>query len=473
MQIYIPERYIVVVSVSCFKMTVLKKIIRYVLLTLGILIGALLIFVLAIIIPIDRTPAKDSEAYSIMMTRLDSLDKVEIPKAKTSFRVGFGMANLTPTTPIALAGYGNRRGKTFTSVHDSIYVRSVVIDNGTLKVAMVTADLLIIPPRVTEVLTKELPEIGFSIENTFLGATHTHNSIGDWAEGATQLMFGEYDDRLIHFIVDKIKKSIVVANADLRDSKLKVGNLPLSAPVRNRLHPLDGTIDSLLRVMEIHRADSSKGILLSYTAHATCLFSRDLELSRDYPGTLVDDLEQNGYDFAMFMAGAVGSHGCNPPQFGWKCLNWMSDQIVMKVELKRGSFTAIRDTSLVMVRMPLALPEPQVKISKDWRIRPWVFEKAFGVYQPYLTALRIGDLIFLGTPCDFSGELTGPIDEAGHRKNVYPIVTSFNGHYIGYITRDDQYDTDHYETRLMNWYGPGNGAYLSDCLVRLTEAVAH
>jgi hypothetical protein len=45
-------------------------------------------------------------------------------------------------------------------------------------------------------------------------------------------------------------------------------------------------------------------------------------------------------------------------------------------------------------------------------------------------------------------------------------------HYIGYITRDEYYDRDHYETRLMNWYGPGNGAYLSECLTRLTEAVA-
>jgi neutral ceramidase len=451
----------------------LKKFLRYILLTLGILIGALLIFALAIIVPIDRTPAKDSPAYPVMMARLDSLKSITIPKAKTSFRIGFGIANLTPSVPVATAGYGNRRGKNFTSVHDSIYVRAIVIDNGAMKVAMVTADLIIIPPTVTELLKNELPAIGFTINNTFLGATHTHNSIGDWSKGVTQLLYGEYSDTLVHFIADKIMQSIVNANNDLKNSILKVGNLPLSAPVRNRLHPRDGIVDSLVRVMEVHREDSTKGILLSYTAHATCLFSRDLELSRDYPGTLVDDLENNGYDFAMFMAGAVGSHGCNPPKFGWNCLNWMSNQIVTKVELGKGLFTTINDTSIFMIRVPLELPEAQVKISENWRVRPWVFEKAFGYYQPFLTALRIGDLVFLGTPCDFSGELTGRIDEAGRQNNVYPIVTSFNGHYIGYITRDDQYDRNHYETRLMNWYGPGNGEYLSECLVRLTEAVAH
>jgi hypothetical protein len=253
--------------------TLLKKLLRYVLLTLGIIIGVLLIFALAIIVPIDRTPAKDSLAYSVMMARLDSLKAIEIPKAKTSFRVGFGVSNLTPSAPTSTAGYGNRRGKNFTSVHDSIYVRAVVIDNGTMKIAMVTADLLIIPPTVTELLKNELPGIGFTIDNTFLGATHTHNSIGDWAEGATQLMFGKYNDSLVHFITDKIKQSIVTANNDLKSSVLKVGSLPLSAPVRNRLHPRDGAIDSLLRVVEVHREDSTKGILLSYTAHATCLFS--------------------------------------------------------------------------------------------------------------------------------------------------------------------------------------------------------
>ena len=124
------------------------------------------------------------------------------------------------------------------------------------------------------------------------------------------------------------------------------------------------------------------------------------------------------------------------------------------------------------MRVPLALGEPQIKISRDLRLRPWVFRTAFGEYQPYLTSLRIGDVLFLGTPCDFAGELRSPIDSAASRHNLQPIITSFNGHYIGYITNDIYYDNPHYETRLMNWYGPGNGAYLSACMADLVEIMA-
>jgi neutral ceramidase len=138
----------------------------------------------------------------------------------------------------------------------------------------------------------------------------------------------------------------------------------------------------------------------------------------------------------------------------------------------RKTFQLVEDSTVSMVRIPLILPDAQVKITENWCVRPWLFESLFGDFQPYITALRVGNIVLLGTPCDYSGELTGPVDAIGKKHNLHPVITSFNGHYIGYITRDDHYDRNHYETRLMNWYGYGNGQYLADCLTRLTDAVA-
>jgi len=53
------------------------------------------------------------------------------------------------------------------------------------------------------------------------------------------------------------------------------------------------------------------------------------------------------------------------------------------------------------------------------------------------------------------------------------MVTSFNGGYIGYITPLKYYDVDHYETRLMNWYGPGSGEYMQECLLGLLDVVSN
>jgi neutral ceramidase len=448
-----------------------KRILIWILKIIGFFLLAVLIFVAAILLPIDRTPYQEKEFYGHMMKRLDSLGRNIMPTKANGFSTGFAKENITPSSPVATAGYGNRRGKNFTSVLDSVFVRAVVVQNGTEKVAIVSADLLIIPPEVTEQLKVRLPSVGFTINNTFLNAIHTHNSIGNWGTGATGFIYGDYSQEIVNLITDGILRSIKNASADLAPSSFRNGSIAVPNVLRNRLDKTGGTVDSLLHLVEITRADSTKVAIVTFNAHATCLFSRDLELSRDYPGELVDKLEAEGYTFAMFMAGAVGSHGCRPPEFGRSCIGWMADEISKKVNVLRDSLQPMEDSALQMIRIPLELGDPQVKISEDWRIRPWVFKAAFGEYKPYLTGLRIGKIIFLGTPCDFSGELTKPIRALAASGGFQVIVTSFNGNYIGYITADKYYDRSHYETRLMNWYGPGNGAYLTECLLEETKAL--
>jgi neutral ceramidase len=453
-------------------MSFLKSVLFFVLKTLGIILLLVILFVAASVVPVDRTLPEEQPFYKVMAERLDSLQNYPIARATKGFSIGFAKVNLTPSMKTATAGYGNRKGKLFTTVHDSLYVRAIVIDNGVQRVAIVSADLLIIPPTVTALLATELPAIGFSLNNTYLGAIHTHNSIGNWGEGATRFIYGAYNDSIVHFITSRITTAIAHASKNMLPSKIKAGEIPVGSAVRNRLDGENGKVDSLLRVVEAHRSDSSKLLLMSYTAHATCLYSKDLELSRDYPGKLVDEVESNGYAFSMFLAGAVASHGTGAPEYGWSCIDWMADQITTKFLTDKSLLRDVNDSSLVMVRIPLALGNPQVKVFKDWRIRPWLFRTAFGEYPAHLTALRFGDLVMLGTPCDFSGELTHALDSVAAQAKLHTMVTSFNGGYIGYITVDQYYDRNHYETRLMNWYGRGNGSYLSFCLRKLIEAVS-
>jgi neutral ceramidase len=447
---------------------IIRKILRYFGITLAVILGIVLVFLLVGIAPLNRTPVREQPAYRTMMQRLDSVQPIVSEQMK-GFAVGFAKVNMTPAAPIALAGYGNRMGKVYSRVRDSIYVRAMVVDNGTARVAIVSADLLIIPPTVTELLKRQLPDIGFHIDNTYLGATHTHNSIGNWGEGATGIMFGGYEDTVVHYIAHKIKQSIQQASANLVPARLRVAAIPVANGVRNRLSKIDGDVDSLLRVVEIRRADSTRLLLMSFTGHATCLFSKDLSLSRDYPGELVDEMEKSGYTFAMFMAGAVGSHKVAAPDYGEPCVDWMAVKLKDTFLANRNALQPLADTTLGMYRVQLALPRPNAKVLEDWGVRPWLFRAAFGEYPVYLNTLRMGNLIMLGTPCDYSGQLTRPLDSLAATRGQHAMVTSFNGGYIGYITDDRYYDKDHYETRLMNWYGPGSGAYVSYCLYRLLD----
>lgn len=446
-----------------------KKIVRYILLTLVGIFGFLILFVMVSLAPVDRTPASELSSFTTMMRRLDTLEIRPAPGE--SFSVGFGKSNITPSEPIATAGYGKRRGQPYHLVHDSIYVRAMVIENGSARVAVVTADLLIMPPTVTKVLEAKLPSIGFSLNNTYLSATHSHNSIGNWSEGATKIIYGDYEDSVVQFIADGIVRSIERATRNLLPSQLKSGAIAIPQAVQNRLND-GGPEDPFLRAVEVHRSDSSKLVLVSYAAHATCLSQGTFELSRDYPGMLVDELEANDYEFAMFLAGSVGSHKGSAPVNDWACMAWMAEEVSSAFFEQRNTLEPLETHAIAMSKVALPLGPPQVKISEHWKVRPWLFRLAFGEYDAFLTVLRIGDVVMLGTPCDFSGEFNASLDLVADRNGLQPIVTSFNGGYIGYVTPGKYYDVDHYETRLMNWYAPGTGEYIRDCLKKLILAVS-
>ncbi|MDH4298367.1 MAG: neutral/alkaline non-lysosomal ceramidase N-terminal domain-containing protein [Cyclobacteriaceae bacterium] len=446
----------------------LRKILRVVLVVF-VVCSALFLFLVAVsVAPINRTPDRE-QLYSLMMNTMDTLGKPE--GIHQGFSIGFAKENITPSYRTATAGYGNRMGKLFTSVHDSIYVRTMVIDNGAQRIAVVSADLLIIPPTVAAVLEKELPDVGFTLDNTYLGAVHTHNGIGNWGEGVISFLYGSYEDSIVHFIANKIKLSIQHATMNTLPATLKAGVIPLQHTVHNRLID-NGPVDSLLRVVEVQRSDSSKLLLMSFTAHATCLDSRDLHLSADYPGKLVALVEDEGYTFAMFMAGSVGSHTGSAPVRGEPCIDWMASEVSRGFLTNRMALSSVQDSTLVMHRIPLLLGDSQAKVLKNWRIRPWLFALVFGDYPAYLTVLRLGNIVMLGTPCDFSGEFDPSLDLLAASHGLQLMVTSFNGGYVGYVTPDKYYDVDHYETRLMNWYGPGNGEYMKRCMEQLLLTVA-
>jgi hypothetical protein len=84
---------------------------------------------------------------------------------------------------------------------------------------------------------------------------------------------------------------------------------------------------------------------------------------------------------------------------------------------------------------------------------------------------RIINIVFSGTPCEFSGELIPEIKAGINQPKLDLIITSFNGGYIGYITKDCWYDLKEYETFIMNWFGPNNGQYFVNIIQNLINII--
>ena len=436
-------------------------------------VGVILVLALSLITYIDRTPYQEMDYYSAMKARMDSLASVYAPERGDTLQVGWGKASLIYPTSIPLAGYGKRRGAHFEGIHDSLQVKTMVFQSGKSKAAIVSLDLLITPPEVVIRLKQTLPAIGYSWQNTFFTAAHSHCSIGAWSPGLTGKLFaGPYQPEVVDFIAEAVVESI--KKAEMNAARAKIGFLTFDAGefIYNRLVKEAGTIDPWFRVMKVVKDSGERALFTTFGAHATTLPSSFMDLSADYPAALRSTFETDTLaDFVMYGAGAVGSQGPNSPRGieGWEKAEYIADGLADQYAPLDFLIATDYVTSLASGYLPLELRKPSFKVSENLAARPWVFSWLFGDYSSGISYVKIGPNLLIGTPCDFSGELVAPLDSMARAGGQNLMITSFNGGYIGYVTRDEWYDLNKYETRTMNWFGPYNGAYFSEVISNIID----
>ena len=436
---------------------------------LSIILLILAIIGMALFTTVDKTPLHESDYYKKMMVQLDSAQHFPNISKTDTIKVGWAKASLVPHKPEPLAGYGKRKGAIMEGVLDTIYVRAIVFDNGKQKAVYLAADLLIVPPEVSKYVKENLPKIGFTWQEIFMTATHSHSSVGAWAPGIVGKLFaGEYDETVVRFLGEQFIKAIQQANQNKITSKIGFKKINIPEFVRNRLVAEKGIIEPGFRMLKIKRDDSTTAIISSYSAHATCLGNVNHRISRDYPGRLLQLLETSGkVDFALFGAGTVGSMGYRSEgETQQEELEYIANGLFQKITPIIDKIPLKYETELGSKHVKLPLRKPHARVTNSIRVRPWVFFNVYGKYPTDMSYLKIGNTAFVSTPCDFSGELMPELDTFYNQKGLNLFINSFNGAYIGYITKDKWYMLDEYETKTMNWFGPYNGAYLTEVIER-------
>lgn len=383
--------------------------------------------------------------------------------------VGWSEVSLLPTQkPFPIAGYGIRDW--VSKVRDTTKARVIYWKQGNVEVAMITLDLLIFPPLLKNKLINELTN-NKGIQ-CYLSATHTHSAPGGWADRwGGHFLGGQFHSEYIDFIYNQIVSSVVNAKNSALPATVSYVSVSIPGAVRNRLVGDKGGLDTWLRGLTIKRVDSTEAILFTYAAHANCLDSHSDSFSGDYPNVLIDSLLNNKYQFASFMAGAVGSHGpLHHHHNGETNLRLTATAIWDSLsQVTDFQYISTENGMLSYLNIPIQLRESHMRISPYFRIRPWVFSFLLGNDQPTIQSLRIGNVLFLGLPCDYSGEFMPELERVATQFNSHVVVSGFNGGYIGYITPDAYYYLDRGEVRDMNWYGPGNGKYFMELNGRIIQ----
>lgn len=121
------------------------------------------------------------------------------------FRAGASQADVSP--PIGAKIYGNWVQPSAKSIHDALHAKSLVLDDGETKIALVVVDLVEINKRYIEA-AKDLivSEVDLDRENIMISATHTHS--GPSADGdvyvADDAPLNDYTKMLVRKLADGV-----------------------------------------------------------------------------------------------------------------------------------------------------------------------------------------------------------------------------------------------------------------------------
>jgi neutral ceramidase len=411
--------------------------------------------------PIDRAPLERQPFYQDMRSQLDSL-KFATP-AKAPLYAGWKKIAITPDHPMQMAGYLIR--DKFEAVHDSLYARIMVLDAGVQPVYLISLDLLIFPPTLKQEIEKYFVEKEVR-PFLYLSATHTHNGIGCWHDSAVgNIALGNYDESWVEETKNNIISTIESIEKNLQPASIAYWEVDAHEYAENRLMR-DAPYDGMLRGIKLLRSDNTIAQLITFSAHATSISKRSKSLSGDYPAAVIDSLNKKTNSFGMFMAGMVGSHrlaGIDAGEFDLvaKAGSLLSEKIRSAPLVEKSD-----SVTITAAHIPIAFGPSQLRISKNWKVRDWIFSWLVNSLQGELTYLQIGNIVLIGTPCDFSGEIfVKHIAEVAARRNKKVIITSFNGDYAGYITEDEHYNTlEKEEVMALNWVGPNYGRYFSEMI---------
>ncbi len=458
----------------------------------GILIGSVAALLAALFFmlttPVDHTPFYETSYFRESSLLMDSL-KRSVTGTTDSVKAGFAQVSITPglNSPVdlpaegkfrkvPLAGFGSRKGRGATGIHDSTFVKAVAVAVGRQRVIFVGADLLIMPPNLIDSVCLLLKKQGILREELVFSATHTHSGVGAWGPGFLGKQFaGEANTAIQSWLVRQIAEAVTSALNNLHPAQIGYGTFRAGAYTRNRLIGEKGIKNDDFGYLVLQQTGGRKAVIGSFSAHSTTLGAGNMEISGDYPGYWARRMEKTSVDLALFLAGSVGSQSPVGEGEGFEKPRYIGESLAdsLREYLPHTSLSSQVQLTAVTLRLPL--PAFHFRISSQRSLISAVGKKLMPEPQnPCLQAIRLGQMVWITTPADFSGEYAVQLKNNLAAKGFQANISSFNGSYLGYIIPDRYFYLKEYEPQTMGWYGPSMGEYTMDLIRQLTElATSH
>ena len=398
--------------------------------------------------------------------------------------------NLTPPLEMnfALGGYGARMSQPALGVHDSIRAKAIVFSDGEKKYALVTLDVLGLPPNVKPQLLHTLGDESWTADNVMLLPSHSHASLDMTALNDQNILnspqIGIFQPELLDFVIDKLAQVIKKASTNLQPVFVGAASATVDGMNRNRRR--DAAVDRELALLRVDRLDGSPlAVLVNWTAHPTFLDEKDMLVSAGWPGALQQSLEKQigAGIIAMYFNGAQGdqapiSQGGDDHYQRAEIYGRRLAELVMPLyQSVKVDPPAHLDFAHSVVDLPERVAHPLFKKTggEEYGIDDATMKIILGILcseTAEVGAVRLGDFLIVGAPGELACQLGLNVKSALRQKGVaFPTIGGLANEWISYIMSAEQYKNAGYETSV-SFYGPQLGHVIEKTMLRVSEQLA-
>lgn len=241
-----------------------------------------------------------------------------------SIRAGISRVDITPPVGVDLAGYAARETGS-TGIHDRLFARAIVLDDGRTRAALITCDLMGLDTvDVGEVRLAAEKAAGVPAENIMVAASHTHSAPATMQTNG----IGMVDAGWLKVLKGKMVQSVVKAEGALSSVLVGAGKGVTTIGVnRGGVIPegsIDllpdplGTVDRELLTVSFTAVGERmpRAVLFNCGCHPTVLGADNRLISADYPGEAARFIEGTigAGSLALFTAG--GAANVDPAERG-------------------------------------------------------------------------------------------------------------------------------------------------------------
>ncbi len=400
------------------------------------------------------------------------------------------VVDLTPPLEMkfSLGGYGARMSKPAEGIHDRIWSKALVLNDGEKKFALVTMDILGLPPNVKPAVIEKLAESGWLLENVLLLSSHSHASLDMSALNDKNMLnipqIGIYQPELLEFVVNKLVQVIKLADSELKP--VSVGTEKATVEGLNRNRRGEKVSDKDLTVTRIDLKSGKPLVaLMNWTAHPTIMDDDDMWLSGGWPGYLQRELEAWIGDgiIAMYYNGAQGDQSPVRPKGGShyeqaeRYGRLMAKKVYQVYEKINPKTESIFKYNYQEIALPKRVAHPLFKATggAEYNITDEAMQMILGVMCPdksMSSALRLGDLMIVGAPGELACHLGLKVKQKMSASGIKcPTIGGFANEWISYILSSEQYEKGGYEASV-SFYGPELGKTIVEEMIEVATPLA-